>query len=401
MKNLFPHYRIKNINMYEIMLILGIFFGVFVSSDIFTYARYILVLLVQIMLLLQLSHNRGLIRQYLVCMILVFFITVVFVLIDTDLILIINRIFPLISVYGIIIVGNAHKYVDIKKVICGFINLYVYLMIVVDLDMLMFYTTGHAIWKPISYIGYRAVGPQGDSNFLALYSTAVLLLVLHIGLERKFKYLSVIVLGISIILANSLSAYILFIVTIVLNRFISDNNRRKNIIILLVYFLGILFYANYTNEFRLIGEKILSVFYNGDLVKAAVKYKSLDARFSTQLNALTIFTKEWWGQGPRQLVLQLGLDTHNSYVGFMFEQGILGLFLIIFSLKKRVRNSFNRYLSLFLMLFAIVLNIHLTGIYTLFLLSQYYVDDNDKLGILGVKNEENTIYTRQMGERRN
>lgn len=375
-QSLFPHYRLNKTNIYEKLLILGFSFGVFMSYDIIDNARYVILLIVELLLFVKMCKSVKAVREFLFVFLITLLITIIFVFLSSQPILLINRVLPMLSVFGIVIVGKAKKHVNIEIVIKGFLNFYLYLAAYVNIDYVMFLFNKTSIWEPISYIGVRACGPQGDPNFLALYSCVALLLLLHLNTNRFLKITGSIIFLLNIVFANSLAAIIILVFAILFNGFLSNNNCYKNIIILCVYFSIIFLYGTYSDVFENIGTWLLSILYKGDSKYVTAKYLSLDYRLLHQYQALQIFLKEWWGQGPRQVVMQLGLDTHNSYVGFMFEQGIFGIILIIVTLKNNVKNNFNRYISLFIMLLALVLNVHMTGVYSLFLLSQYYIDDN-------------------------
>ncbi len=375
-------YKERNsLKFIELIIVICILLGVFMTNDLLNITRYLLSIFVQAGLIIKLVRKNGKVRcpvgGYITLLSIIFLIMVIFFLIASKPSAIVNRIGTLISVFGIVIVGEEGAGINIKRIIVRFIKWYVFLAAIINLDAMCFMLTQKAIWKPISYLGARYMGPFGDPNFMALYSATVLLILWKIdGFRKGFKFFAGIVLGVNIILANALSTYFVLLMTLVIHRVWKERSIfKKQLALMLVYGICIVSYINFREEIETIGIFMLEKMY-GNYTSAVVKYNSLAGRLDTQVSAIEIAIKDWVGQGPLQIVPQLGRDTHNSYLGFFFEQGILGIILLIIAFKPQKRNcEVANYISVYLMLSAMLLNVHYTSIFSLCLMIQYMNSD--------------------------
>lgn len=364
----------------EIIIGFGLFAGAFLNCDIAKYTFYILLLIAQLALIVKMiainSRIRGLtinsIRYFIIIWI-ICLIMIDFLFQNVDVIRIINRILPLTAIFGSIICGEEKLKLDIKKIIEVFVSLYLFLCFVIILDYIRYRLTGIAVWMPISYLGKRYPGSFGDPNFMALYSGMVFIILYYENSYFvRYRTLSLLLVLTTIIMSGALSTIILLPISILLyNRKRGRNNRHKLFLIFSIYFIFQLIYTLFSSEFENILVQLLSNIYGGT-TGAYVKYRSLAARIDVQSHALQIFLTNIWGQGPLQIVGQLGRDTHNSFIGIIFEQGILGLLLLIITVRnKKTNNAIIDVCGTFVFLSALLLNVHFTSIYTLFLILQY------------------------------
>ena len=377
MKNLYQYYhKLNKLNILEIVTVMILVFGLFPPSEIAKLSRYILSLLLQIFLLIKYQrHNTPVVKNYFVIISLIALCAFNFVVNNIEICLIIKRVLPLLSMFGIGLIGSATEQIDMKKVIKTFVEIYVVLMLIVAVDYLIYIITRRVfLWEPYLYLGVRATGPIGDPNFLGLFTVSVLLIVWNMDYKRRYKIFASVILIAMILLSLSISTWLIAILSFVLNRVLPKNNRNKAIVIFLVDLAFLWIFQIFRDDILYLGSKIMTFFYGGDIWAGELKFASAMIRFDTQVKAVEIFGKNWIGQGPHQMVPQLGHDTHNSYLSFLFEGGIPELLLIFVTLRNRVSNPFNNNLGTFLMLFALVLNVHDTMIWSLFLLSQYYND---------------------------
>lgn len=363
--------------MVEWLLIIGLFLGVFSSIALVKLLHYILCISVQIVLIIRWMRNRCTrepLMIYLRTLFLIGLIAISFYVLKVDFVTGLNRICPLVAIYGVVIVGDKHLNVDIDFIIKHLVRLYIGLSIVINLDALCYVLFGSAIWPPISYLGARYIGPTGDANYLAFWSASFFIIVLYNdGLQRREKRIGLITLLVNVLIAGSLSVYILLPASILGSLVWKEKNlRRKQSCILFLYIIFLFIYGVWSEEIREIGVGILEkILQSSD--NAEIKYKSLALRLDTQWKALQIFIKEWWGQGPRQIVPQLGRDTHNSYVAIVFELGLLGCALFMSTLKNSNNsNILVRTYSLFIMLNALLLDAHYLSLYSLLLILQYW-----------------------------
>ncbi len=377
MQGLNPYYRRTNkLNISEFITVAIFVLGLFALSDAAKITRYILSLLLQISLLIRnRRHNSSIFVSYFLVVALVGLCVVNFVFNNTEMTLIINRALPLLSMFGVVLIGEATRHIDLKRVIVTFVKVYVFIMLIAMFDYMIYLLIGRALlWNPFLYLGARATGPLGDPNFLGLFSVAVLMLVWSMDFKRRYKIFASVILLTMILLSLSISTWLIAIVSIVANKILPSNNRKKAVIIFVADLAFLLLFSIFRENIFEVGSKIMTIFYGGDTWAGELKFGSAMIRFDAQVGAMEIFLESWIGEGPHQLVPQLGHDTHNSYISFLFEGGIPELLLIFVTLRKKISNPFNKILGTFLMLFALVLNIHDTAIWSLFILSQYYED---------------------------
>lgn len=387
-RNFARKYRERNsLKFIELVIVICILLGVFMTNDVLNVIHYLLSIFVQAGLIIKLVRKNGKVRYpvsgYITLLLVIFLIMVIFFLIGSKPSAIVNRIGTLISVFGIVIVGEEGTGINIKRIIVRFTKYYVFLAAIINLDAMCFMLTQKAIWEPISYLGFRYMGPFGDPNFMALYSATVLLVLWKIdGFRKGFKIFAGIVLGVNIILANALSTYFILFMTLVIHRVWKERSIfKKQLVLMLVYGICIVGYINFREEIETIGVFMLEKMY-GNYTSAVIKYSSLAGRLDTQVSAIEIAIRDWIGQGPLQIVPQLGRDTHNSYIAFFFEQGIFGIVLLIIAFKPQKRNcEAVNYISMYLMLSAMLLNVHHTSIFSLCLMIQY-MDPDKKNGAL-------------------
>lgn len=367
--------QLKKISLIENIVVIYFCLGMFYRYESAIVISYIISILLQMYTLIYFSSNKMLLNRvvkvYSTVMCLIFCIMIVFVAKNVETIKIINRIGPLVSVFGLFIICllELNVYNIVKKIV----NVSCYLLFIIDIDALLFMITGNAIWKPINYIGYRYSGFFADPNFMAFFSASILILLLFYGKNNISKYIfKIVCVLVNVVIANSLSAFLILVIVFVIPFFIKIKSTfKKQILILLIYVVFLLIFSMYNNEIGKIMINIFSEWYENS-ISATVKYISFERRFDTQIRAISIFLTDVWGQGPLQIVQQLGMDTHNSYIGIMFEQGIFGLLLILVSVNNFSRDTeYNIWIDrwgYFIMIFALVLNIHYTTVNALFLL---------------------------------
>ena len=389
----------------EICAVGGIILGSFMTNEVMYVIHYILLLMCQCIQVGKLIVKRkGRLRlskemmQYMSVILCVFTIGFIFFAEGIDQKSFVIRILSLIAVFGIIICGVEDLDFDIKFVVRTATRIYVIICLVLLVDAVMYMRTGNAMWKPIVYLGDRYAGPFGDPNFLALFSTIYLIILLFSKKNEIYRYnaVPVIIIGLTIILAMALSTF-LFLLMAVFGNWIMRNRslRMKMVVLCGLYLCFLFFYPKMENLIHKgITNELTSIY--GSMESAEVKYKSLSDRLDAQEKALNGIKKKWWGQGPRQIVDQLGRDTHNSYLGIIFEQGIFGFVLIYVSLRKQ-RNS-DIALSIcgnYLFLSALLLNVHYVSIYCLFLILQYRKNDNRCVTLL--KGKTDAVFNHSTG----
>lgn len=373
MNLMLSHKKLANLIAVNLLL------GSFLIYDPVKIVRYVLSLLLQLTALFFIStkpkSNPGrstkAVGRYAYILFLIFTIFIVFNLIGADDTDIINRVLPLISMYGFYIFTDSRLNIEPKIISNTFVKLYIILALIVDIDSIIHIATGMSLWPPISWLGLRYCGPFGDPNFLALFSAVVFIYIIYSDKDDiPKKYYSLAILFVNILLTLSFSTFAYIPISILLYKYTRRfSNIKKQILFLVIYFTFISLYAALDKQIeKFVVEILYKILGSYDL--AYLKYGSLQIRLDTQAEAMRIFVSEWWGQGPRQLVPQLEHDTHNSYVSMMFEQGIMGLLLILATLKGGCVTKRENIIGTYLMLSALLLNVHDTTIYSFFVLMQ-------------------------------
>lgn len=369
----------------EFLIALDILLGCFLLYDILKILRYVLSLLIQLVVIKQImtnyhtKSNCSILKKYVLVVLSIFLIATIFVFKQIETTLIVNRIFPLISIFGFYLFLENKSNLNLDYIVNLFIRWYIYLALIVDIDCFAYLFLHRSIWEPISWLGLRFGGPFGDPNFAALFSAVVLIIVINQSYHSKRKwFFKVLILIVNILLAGSLSTFLLIPASIYISKLFKDSgNLQKQITIFLIYIFLMTFYEAHSQQLFDTLTKWLTGLY-GEAEAAMLKYSSLEIRLDTQVEALKIFLKDLSGQGPHQLVPQLQHDTHNSYVSIAFENGILGILLIFMTLRSTNVNKVVNQTGTFLMLSALLLNVHEMAIYSLFIIMQGSSLDNCK-----------------------
>lgn len=368
----------RNHRLLEDFIVVDLLLGTFAVYEIVKILKYVMSLLLQGKVLFNIFASKKLsvnpiLLKYFLAIICIIFIGLIFFLKAVETELIINRVFPLLSMFGFILFLEPNSNINLERIVKNFCKYYVLLALIIDVDSLSYLFVGKSLWQPISWMGLRYCGPFGDPNFFALFSGTVLLIIwFDHSIFPKHRKIAISILMVSLLLAMALSTLILLPLSVLLSRiFRRTTNIQKQVVILCFYLWFMSVYAIAGNDIFNFVTKVLTYFY-GDIGDAALKYSSLEIRLDTQLAALKIFFNDLWGQGPQQIVAQLDHDTHNSYVSIAFADGIFGLLLIFLTLRNKKARKVENVVGTFLMVSALLLNIHEHTIYSLFVLMQYY-----------------------------
>lgn len=365
----------------EISLILYLILGGLDKLSILKNIDYILSLLLQILVLIYLLLRKDVklrvrvLTIYLINLSLISIILLNFVSLNVDPIDIVNRIIPLLSLFGIIIVfsidsnRDGKKYIDLKNVLAKTIYGYLFIGIIILGDALSYIFFKKSFWPPESYLGLRFSGPFYDSNFLGLFYGALLIIILYYkDLTLKYKKTILLVFSINIILSLSWSSIAILILAIVFSQIIKLKNIFiKQLLILVSYMFFIKIFIINKEFLEITFINFFSTFLPFTENELIAKFLSLDYRIIVQNEALQISKENLMGMGPRTLVPILGMDTHNSYIGFLFELGIPGLLLLLINIKYNFtyHNKMLEVLSTFIFLMALTLNVHYSVVYIL------------------------------------
>lgn len=369
--------RHLNSGLIETLIVLYVVTGSLTGIGPINKLFYVIGLVAEILALFHLLNSRyadkKILKCYLEIMATNVLITFGFILGGTSVQLVFSRSMSLICIFGCIIFFVPELKVDLFRVLIRVKKVMLVIAAIMLFDIICNKLTGLGIWKPITYLGYRYSGPFYDSNYAAAYMGCILLLVWTDGdFDNNKKWIATLILGANIYFCGSLTSILaLFICLIatVLKKMIPINRVIVfHLICLGIYVAIIMIWSNNRQFFYEIGTGLLGKIYP-DGGKA--KYISLQIRFETQYKALRIAALNFWGQGPHQLVPQLGHDTHNSFFSFFFEEGYLGLLLLLQSLRYQAPKitNFAFYLVLFITINIFLLDIHYTTIYTILLIS--------------------------------
>ncbi len=375
----------------EELMVLYVVTGAFTSIGPISKLFYIIGLIAEILSLFYLINGRyvgeKILKYYLEIITTIVLITFGFIINGTPIKLVLSRSMSLICIFGCIIFFAPELRIDLFRVLVKVKKIMIIIAAVMLIDIICHKVTGFGFWKPITYLGYRYSGPFYDSNYAAAYLGCILLLVWMDGdFNSKKRWIATIILVTDIYFCGSLTSILALLICVfaaALKKLIHINNIMVfQLICLSIYVTMLIIWSNNRQFFYNAGTGLLGSLYS-DGGKA--KYISLQIRFETQFKALRIAVLNFWGQGPHQLVPQLGHDTHNSFFSFFFEEGYLGVLLLIQSLRyqasKITKLAF--YLVLFITINTFLLDIHYTTIYTILLIS---------IQIEGNKRSERLLY---------
>jgi len=368
----------KTLNKQELLLTMYLSFGMLKSIPIFNYIDYILSLILQIITILSIikkkDASKKIIYLYITILFLLILITINFINLGVDINKIINRILPLLSVFGIIIISE-NKKINIEKVLNKTKKFYFILGIILILNTVSYFILNISLWYPDRYLGFRFKGPFYDANFLSITYSVMLILILFNKEKLNIKKVSyLIVYAICIFLGLSWSAIIILLISILLSYILKNKNMfLKQLLFLIGYVLVIYLITKYNIEIKNTFYSILENYTNFSKLEIIAKYNSFYYRVLAQIEAINLFIVKPFGYGPLQLVLYLGRDVHNSYIAFWFEMGIVGLILqlIVFTQKIDKKDKMLNVLSSFIFLISLTINIHYTIMFSLLLILTY------------------------------
>lgn len=364
----------KENKLINFLLPLYFFIGMLKGVSIFAHVDYILSIFIQIYVLFSLvKNNERVSKKYLALFLINIFIIlcigIYFVYIGSEYSLIINRVLPLISIFGLVLLNSNVELLNIKIILNRTIKMFMVLAVLMIFDYFIFLVAHRCIWEPVSYLGYRYSGPFFDSNFMSITYGFILLVLLYMKKDKKI--ISILLCLICIIIAKSWSTIIFVILSILLHTILKvkfNNIFFKQIVFIIVDIIFILMCHKYMNSLMNDFIKILSK-TPFSIEEIIAKFNSFKFRIDAQYTSLNMFTNMPFGHGPRTIVNFIKMDIHNSYLGFLFEQGIFGLILQIINIPLK-RNNYIvcDIVSTFLFIVAFFINIHYSSIFVLGLL---------------------------------
>lgn len=362
----------KNLNLLEFLLVLYFSLGMLKGIRIFEYVDYILSIGIQVLCIYYISKKDNKFpKKYILMLFFILLLVFEFIIIDVGIGGIIKRVFPLISIFGIILVNNIEE-INIELLIKRILDFYFILGSFIILDAIFYYVFSFSIWPPERYLGYRFSGPFYDSNFMSITYCAMLILKFFIDYhkENKIDLLKIIVFVICILLGKSWSAIIVIIVSFVISKIMkSDNLFKKQLIFIMIYFFLLYFINKYNIQIQEIFCNFLDKITSYNEQEILAKYNSFYYRIESQTEAIRLFLNKPFGYGPLQIVNYIGMDVHNSYIAFLFELGLIGFLLQILSLPSKIFNikELNMF-SIFIILMSFTINIHYTVLFSLLLM---------------------------------
>lgn len=357
--------------MFSIYVVLGALTGISILSHTFYFVGILSVFFSYVILCRKRGFSRKMFIVHFEILMVIFGILFGFLLVDVSFSLIFTRIMALFCIFGITICFVPELKISIENVLLSIKKILLFIAIVMFIDIVVQKIFGMGIWKPITYLGYRYSGPFYDSNYAAVYLGCTLLLVLFESKynERK-KIFYATILFLDIFFCGSLTTFLGLIITFLMMFFVKNLTFHKvmfiHFLLLATYLLILCIWHNNQEIFYSAGIDILSKVYHGG---AEAKYISLQMRFAAQYKALEIGVQSFWGEGPHQLIPQLGQDTHSSFFSIFFEEGYLGLLLILLSLKFQARKlcTMAKSMLIFVTISMFMLDIHYTTVYTILL----------------------------------
>lgn len=365
----------------SIYVVLGALTGIPILSHTFYFVGILVIFCSYVLLYSMRGFSRKMFIVHFEIFIVIFGIFLGFFFRDVSFSLIFTRIMTLFCIFGITICFAPELQIDIENVLRLIREMLLFISIVMFIDIMIQKIVGIGIWKPIMYLGYRYSGPFYDSNYAAVYlGCTLLLVVLGGGYKVGKKVFFATILLLDILFCGSLTAFLGLFITFLMMLFLKNLTFSRimyiHIVFLVMYVFILCIWHNNQELFYNSGIEILSKVYHEG---AEAKYISLQMRFAAQYKALEIGVQSFWGEGPHQLVPQLGRDTHNSFFSIFFEEGYLGMLLIILSLKFQARKicKLAKAMCIFVTISIFMLDIHYTTAYTILL---FVIQLENKIG---------------------
>lgn len=382
--------RINIVSLIEILMVLYFVFGA-IEFNLIKYFGNSISIVIQLTTIIFIILNKNVIivrpkvlLLYVANIFIIIFIFLIFLLNDNGVITSLNRILVILSIFGLIIVLSIYNYINLNKVIKYTLYCYFIIGIIVLIDALFFLLFKNSLWPPENYLGLRFSGPFYDSNFLGLFFGVFFILALyykeHFIINKKIL---LIVFLMNLLISLSWTSIIFFVVSLSIGYFCKYNNIFwKQNIILIMYFIFINFFTENMNDIKVLFIKFLSKILPFSIDQLNAKFLSFQYRVDAQFKAIELNSEKPFGWGPHSTVPMIGRDIHNSYIGFLFELGILGLLLILINLIFNLSNS-QKYLSIlatYIILMALTLNVHYSVVFALTMLlfiNAHFMKNND------------------------
>jgi O-antigen ligase len=360
----------------EILISLYCFFGMLTGIYSISYLGTALSFVIQLLALYYVivRSKFKVLRKpaiiYLINLSIIFSIFIILLLSNYSLVSTLYRTITLLSIFGLTIVFCISE-INYKTVIKNTLLLFALLGMVIFIDSMRFILFDVSVWGPETYVTNRFSGPFFDSNFLSITYAILFIMVLfgkYFGNTYK-KYLLTL-FAILILLGGSWSAISILLISLFLGYFIRNRNfGKKQIIIILIYVIGVLATLGSLNTIENSFNNFTANLGVG-VKETTAKYLSFENRIVVQNEALNGVVLKPFGHGPQSIVNNVGRDTHNSYIGVVYELGILGLCLLLINVTYR-RHGYDRMLNILTTYFffiALTINIHYSSIYFLLLI---------------------------------
>ncbi len=316
------------------------------------------------------SIPRAPLTFYIVNLVVLSSIVSIFLLGDNPTSLVLNRGLSLLSIFGLSILFCIPA-ISIKRIVRTVLSLFTGLGVIITLDSMCYLVFGFSIWPPEVYLDNRFAGPFFDPNFLSITYAILLIVALFDKYSAtRVRTFRLAIFFIVILLGGSWSAIGLLCISLLLSKIIRNKNYGgKQIIILAAYLITLpILLANLTPLYNTFESTVTKI--GIEPPEARAKFKSFEYRVVAQNDALVGIIENPLGYGPQSLVPNIGRDTHNSYIGFTYELGVLGLGLLMLNMSYRRKkyDPMKNALTTFFFLIALTINIHYSSVYLVLLL---------------------------------
>lgn len=239
------------------------------------------------------------------------------------------------------------------------LKFYYFISLAIIVDSFFYFLLGKSLFPVEFYITPRFSGPFNDPNFLgviyglffciSLYSSTI------ISFRKRFLFTSFVCM----LLSGSLSA-LLFVFAAVLQAKLVGV-RLQSIKPLVCLFVSIvlfpLIYA-YSDDIYIYFSKFINLFYSlpEDLIE--IKYRSLVYRLESVSDAVNLISSNPFGYGYKTLLEYLPRDTHNSFIGTLFEFGFVTSLVVVLAFNFKASSYLSGAIVTFFCLMAMMLNVH-------------------------------------------
>lgn len=239
------------------------------------------------------------------------------------------------------------------------LRFYYFLSLIIIVDSFFYFFLGNSLFPVEFYITPRFSGPFNDPNFLGVIYGLFFCISLYSSKIIRFRKRFLFTSFVCMLLSGSLSALIFALAAVLQTKLIGV--RLQSIKPLVCLFVSVTLYPlmyAYSDDIYFIFSKFINFFYSLPENLIEIKYRSLVYRLESVSAAVNLISSNPFGYGYKTLLEYLPRDTHNSFIGTLFEFGFVTSLVFVLVFNFRASSYLSGSLVTFFCLMAMMLNVH-------------------------------------------